>query len=119
MKQTIKSVCIGAVAGCANGLFGSGGGTIVVPAIEKYLGVETHVAHASAIAIILPLSAASVAFYLHGAEMDWKAALFVSIGGVIGGLIGAKLLAKLSAAWLHKAFGLFMVAAAVRMLLWT
>jgi len=117
MHINIKSACIGAFAGLTNGLFGSGGGTIVVPAMERFLGIEAHIAHASAIAVILPLSAASAALYTGGLSADWLSLLFVSIGGVIGGLIGAHLLGKVSARWLHKAFGLFMAAAAVRMIL--
>ena len=48
-----KAILIGAVTGFANGLFGSGGGTIVVPCMERFLNVEEHKAHATAIAIIL------------------------------------------------------------------
>jgi len=117
MRKTIKSVCIGATAGFFNGLFGSGGGTIVVPAAEKYLRIETHKAHASAIAIILPLSAVSAVFYAANAETNWHAVLFVSLGGILGGVIGAKLLSRLSANWLHKTFGLFMIVAAIRMII--
>ena len=86
MKTNYKTILIGAVTGFANGLFGSGGGTIVVPCMERFLGVEEHKAHATAIAIILPLSLLSIAFY------------------------------KVSGKWLHRIFGLFMIIAAVRMI---
>lgn len=117
-KNTLKKFLIGIITGFANGLFGAGGGTIVVPAIEKFLNVETHKAHATAIAIILPLSILSTFIYGKGVNLDWKIVIYVSIGGVIGGYIGAKFLAKISSNWLHKIFGLFMIVAAVRMILW-
>ena len=117
MKRKWKAIGTGAVAGLCNGLFGAGGGTIVVPAMERFLGIEAHIAHASAIAVILPLSAASAILYTNGTETDWGTIALVSLGGMVGGLLGAKLLGKLSAAWLHKLFGLFMIAAAVRMIL--
>ena len=98
MSEKWKKTLIGIVTGFANGLFGSGGGTIVVPAMERFLHVEEHKAHATAIAIILPLSV-------------------LSAGGLAGGLVGAKLLAKVSGLWLHRIFGAFMLAAAVRMML--
>ena len=47
---------IGIVTGAANGLFGAGGGTILVPALEKFLKIEAHKAHATALAAIFPLS---------------------------------------------------------------
>lgn len=112
-----KAVLIGVVTGFANGLFGSGGGTIVVPCMERFLGVEEHKAHATAIAIILPLSLLSIAFYVWKTDVLWSVALYASLGGIVGGFIGAKLLNKLSGIWLHRIFGLFMMIAAVRMII--
>lgn len=114
-----KKFLIGAVTGFANGLFGSGGGTIVVPAMERFLGVEEHKAHATAISIILPLSVLSLAIYYWktGLGAVWQTALWASAGGLAGGIVGARLLSKVSGVWLHRIFGGFMIAAAVRMLL--
>lgn len=119
MKEKTKRLLIGLVTGFANGLFGSGGGTIVVPAMERFLRVEEHKAHATAIAVILPLSVLSLAVYLWKADVGavWGLALWVCAGGLAGGLVGAKLLARLNGLWLHRIFGAFMLAAAMRMLL--
>ena len=116
MQNKIKSGMIGIVTGLLNGLFGSGGGTVVVPAMERILKVETHKAHATAIAVILPLSVVSAIVYSGSAQVDWLSVLYVSAGGMLGGFIGAKLLKKISAKWLHKVFGVFMIAAALRMM---
>jgi uncharacterized membrane protein YfcA len=116
-KNKFKKAMVGIVTGFTNGLFGSGGGTIVVPAIEKFLKVETHKAHASAIAIILPLSILSTFIYGRDVSIDWKMIIYVSIGGVIGGYVGAKFLSKISTKWLHRIFGIFMIIAAVRMII--
>lgn len=117
LKKYAKSGFIGLVTGFANGLFGSGGGTIVVPCMERILKIDEHKAHATAIAIILPLSILSVVIYLWNTEIVWTTALFASLGGIGGGFIGAKLLNKISGKWLHRIFGAFMIAAAVRMIL--
>ena len=115
MKNNIKTISIGLITGLANGLFGSGGGTIAVPCMEKYLDVDEHKAHASAIAIILPLSILSAAIYLFKSSILWKEAALVSVGGVIGGCIGAKLLNRVSGRWVHIIFGTAMLTAAVRL----
>jgi len=109
---------IGGVAGIANGLFGAGGGTILVPALEKFIPLETHKAHATTLAVMLPLSVVSAVIYTLADNVDikWSAVLFVSAGGVVGGIIGAKVLKKLSAAWLNMLFGLFLIGGAIRML---
>ncbi len=116
MKQSFKTTIIGLITGFANGLFGSGGGSVVVPAMEKYLDIKTHRAHASAIAVILPLCAVSMIFYLTKAKIDPMTVICVSAGGMSGGFIGAKLLKKLSSSWIHKIFGFCMIAAALRMI---
>lgn len=118
MKQKGKMLWIGVVTGFANGLFGSGGGTIVVPAMERLLGVEEHKAHATAIAVILPLSMLSLGIYLWktGVGEVWQIALGTCIGGLAGGVVGARLLKRISGVWLHRVFGAFLLAAAVRML---
>ena len=119
MREKWKNLTIGIITGFANGLFGSGGGTIVVPAMERFLGVEEHKAHATAISIILPLSVLSLLIYLWktGLGEVWEIALWASAGGLAGGVVGAKLLRRVSGIWLHRIFGGFMIAAAVRLIL--
>ena len=107
---------IGLVVGFANGLFGAGGGTLLVPALEKFRQLETHKAHATTIAVILPLSVVSAIIYCWGVDVQWRAVLWVSAGGVFGGVLGAKVLKKISAGWLNILFGLFLAAGSIRML---
>ncbi|WP_058486424.1 sulfite exporter TauE/SafE family protein [Defluviitalea phaphyphila] len=113
----IKIIAVGFVTGMINGLFGAGGGSMVVPAMEKFLDVKEHEAHATAIAVILPLSIISTFIYVKHQNIVWESVLYVSIGGIIGGILGAKFLKKLSPKWLHKIFGLFMIAASIRMII--
>ena len=79
--------------------------------------MEEHKAHSTAIAVILPLSLASIFIYFKGIDVDYKSVIIVSLGGVIGGFIGAKYLKKIPAKWLHKIFGIFMLIGAWRMIL--
>lgn len=113
----LKFAGIGLVTGVANGLFGSGGGTIAVPAMVLILGVEEHKAHATAISIILPLSVMSSVFYITNGFVDWWLTLKVTLGGLAGGFLGAKLLGICPTELLGKIFGVFMIIAGVRMLM--
>ncbi len=118
-KKTIrilKYAGIGLAAGVANGLFGSGGGTIAVPAMVFLLQAEEHRAHATALLIILPLTLVSSYFYLSNNYVDWNITWKAMAGGVIGGAIGAFLLNKCPSGLLRKIFGIFMIIAAFKMI---
>ena len=112
----MKKFLTGVLCGIFNGLLGAGGGIVAVLSLRKFLGVETHKSHATAVAIILPLTIVSAAIYLWGYQIDISTAAWVTVGGIIGGIIGAKLLKKISANMLHKIFGAIMIFASIRML---
>lgn len=111
----IKSSMIGLLSGFVNGLFGSGGGIIVVPGLVFILGLAQHKAHATALMIILPLSILSSIVYFNNHLIDFPNTIKVSIGATIGSYIGAKTLNKIPNKWLRKIFGIFMIIAAIRM----
>ncbi len=114
--RILKYLGVGMAAGIANGLFGSGGGTIAVPAMVYLLGEEEHDAHATALLIILPLTLVSSYFYLSNNFVDWNITWKAMAGGVAGGIVGAYLLNRCPSGVLRKIFGTFMIAAAVRMI---
>ena len=116
MNKT-KTVLIGIMTGLINGLFGSGGGTIIVPFLERILLFDPHKAHATAIAVILPLSVVSIIIYSRGDIQNIIPIIEISFGGIIGGFIGAKILNKISSNALRKIFAIFMIIAGVKMIL--
>lgn len=113
----LKVVLIGLVTGLINGLFGSGGGTLLVPCLVFLMDIEDHKAHATAIAVILPLSVISSFIYFGHSVVDLRLTLKVATGAVLGGIIGSMLLNKLPVNLLRKIFGVFMIIAAIRMVL--
>lgn len=113
--RIVKCVLVGIVTGAANGLFGSGGGTIVVPSMVLLLDEEEHKAHATAIAVILPLTLVSAYFYVSNKLVNWDITFKVILGGMLGGYIGAKLLNICPNNLLRKIFAIFMILAAIRM----
>lgn len=106
----------GCAAGAVNGIFGGGGGMIVVPLLTSVGQKPPLVAHATAILVILPVSLASAIVYLVGGWFDAELFVAVSIGVVLGGAAGAKLLGSITPAAATVAFAAVMFAAGVRMM---
>lgn len=97
MKKRKAFLCLaGIVIGIVNGLFGAGGGMLTVPVLTYIAGLDEQHAHATAIAIILPLCAISSIMYALNSSFDAAVILPTVIGVTAGGFIGALLLKKLS-----------------------
>ena len=106
----------GLAAGLINGLLGSGGGMIAVPVLERS-EVEASCAHATSVAVMLPLSAVSAMFYLRQGSVTFADALPYIPGGVIGALLGVLLLRRIKPALLRRLFGGVAVYSGLRILL--
>ncbi len=106
---------IGGFTGFINGVFGSGGGTLLVPILNNILKVEEHKSHATALAIIIFLSTTSSIIYISEGIFDINLTLKVALGSIIGGIIGAKCLNRVNGKFLRISFGIIMIIAAYRM----
>lgn len=116
-KKTFKGIFTGLLTGAVNGLFGGGGGMVVVPLLKNMLGYEEKHAHATAILIIAPICAASAITYILNGYFSTEVVIPAAIGSVAGGLIGAFLLNKLPEFIVNAVFIVVMLAAGVRMLI--
>lgn len=115
-KNNLKLLSLGLVTGLINGVFGSGGGMIIVPALILFLGLKDYKAHATAISIILPLSIISTIIYLLNNTIPLKVCFLVMMGGLVGSYIGAKILNKIPTTILRKIFGGVIIYTAIRMI---
>ena len=109
-------VCAGIVTGLANGLFGGGGGMLVVPMLAFLAGMPVKNAHATAILIILPVSALSGIIYAAFGNFTLSAGIPVTAGVLAGGVLGALLLKKLPVKWISVIFAAALLAAGGKML---
>lgn len=116
-KNIFLYIVGGAFAGFFNGLFGSGGGSLIVPFMTEILKIPAKKAHANAILIIFFFTIVSLFFYAKNSMIDIKTALYVSGGGIAGGFLGGKFLSKISENILRKIFGVFMIIAAFKMVM--
>jgi uncharacterized protein len=104
----ILLIGIGLVSGVASGLFGIGGGILIIPALVYLAGFSQHQATGTSLAILLPPVglAAVLEYYRHG-NVDIKSGLIVAGALFIGAWIGAMLADHVSSHHLKLSFGVF------------
>ena len=95
-KKKAAMILAGLFIGAVNGLFGAGGGMLAVPCLTYIGSLDEKSAHATAIALILPLCLVSSIAYGVGASFENGVILPTVLGVTIGGILGACLLKKLS-----------------------
>jgi uncharacterized membrane protein YfcA len=88
-------VAIGVLGGVLSGLFGVGGGVVVVPALMAFAQMDQRRASATSLVAIAPAAVVGAVTYAVQGEVHWLAALTLAIGSVIGAPIGARLLRAL------------------------
>jgi uncharacterized membrane protein YfcA len=110
MANLALLMLIGLASGVAAGIFGIGGGVLVVPGLIYLLGFSQHRATGTSLAVLLPPVglAAMLEYYRHG-DVDLRAAFIVAALMFVGSWGGAITAERLSGPYLRLAFGLFIV----------
>ena len=117
MRTKWKYALAGALAGLANGFFGGGGGSVLVPVLTRYCKLDQRRAFATSVAVILPLCILSSAVYFLRGGLDVTQALPYLIGGAVGGWAGGKWFKGVRMDWLRRGFGLLLIYGGVKNLL--
>ena len=109
---------IGAGAGLLSGLFGIGGGVVIMPALIYFAGFDQHRATGTSLAVLLPPIGFGAAFeyYRHGA-VDVRAALIVAAALFIAAWLSAIAANRVPSTYLRLAFGLFVIVIGVTLML--
>lgn len=114
--QVLLLIGLGVLVGFANGFLGAGGGMLLVPCIIPILKLDTKVAHATAILIILPICIVSGIIYSIKGSFEFSVFLPCLIGTVVGGVLGTFILSKLKNDIITIIFSIVMIGAGVVMI---
>lgn len=117
MRKKYGAALAGAAAGIANGLFGAGGGMVLLPLLTRLTDLSEQECFANSVCMILPMSLVSAGVYLLRGGGFTGAAIPYLIGGAVGGLAAGVLLKRLPTKLLHKALGIFILWGGLRLLL--
>ena len=117
-RQTWLAVVIGLLAGVLAGMFGVGGGFLMVPLYISWLGLEQRKSHATSLAAIVPIALAGALGYTTQNSVDFSAAIALLVGSVFGALYGVKLLGQVPLKFLQFGFATLLYLSAIR-LIWS
>jgi uncharacterized membrane protein YfcA len=116
LRDHAGAVLAGVGAGFAGGLFGVGGGIVLVPVLTGGFGLTQHQAHGTSLAAIGATALASLVVYaLHG-NVVWLTAALVGLTSMVAARYGARWAARVSRPALARAFAVLLVVVAVRLL---
>jgi uncharacterized membrane protein YfcA len=116
--MVLTLVLIGLAAGILSGLFGIGGGVLIVPALVYFAAMPIKTATGTSLgALLLPVGLLGAMAYWKAGHIDMRASLIVAGGLFFGALLGARLALTMQAGMLQRAFAIFLVAVGIRMFL--
>ena len=113
--MTILYILIGVAAGVLSGLFGIGGGVVIVPALLLVARMTPLTATGTSLgALLLPVGALGAWEYYRKGQLDLRISLLLALGLFLGAFFGAKAAQMLTPVQLRRGFAVFLVLVAMR-----
>lgn len=116
LKKIFGMIFAGGVAGIVNGLFGAGGGMILVPTLSNYSDLEEHQVFPCSVSIILPICLISVCTNITDIESSFRQSTPYLIGGLLGGLAAGLWGHHIPTKYLHRVLGILIIWGGIRYL---
>lgn len=115
-KKIFGPILAGLGAGAVNGLFGAGGGMVLVPLLTLLTALEDDALFSASIAIILPICLVSLAATALTGTVAWQEALPYLAGSAAGGVLAGCFGRKIPVRWLHLSLGILILWGGIRYL---
>lgn len=115
-RSNLGCAAAGACAGAVNGLFGAGGGMILVPLLTHFGHLDESEIFPSSVSIILPICIVSLTYMARTTGLAWAEATPYLIGSAIGGILAGWLGKRIPVVWLHRVLGVLILWGGVRYL---
>lgn len=103
--QYLLGAVIGLISGITSGLFGVGGGLVMVPAMVLFMKLEFKMAVGTSLLVIIPTALSGTLKHAHSGFVNWRVAAILAPTAIIGSAYGAALLKDLPADIVKKVFG--------------
>lgn len=114
-KAVGRVLVVGVLAGLASGLFGVGGGVVIVPGLVMLAAYPQRLAHGTSLAAIVPIATAATIGYATAGEVDFAVGALIALGAMVGTPLGVAALARMPQRWLQLGFAVVLALTAVRL----
>jgi len=114
-RPLFRDLALGLLVGVFSGLFGVGGGVILVPLLVLLFAVEQKRAQSTSLVVVAIAAFSGAVTYSVGFSVLWEAVGFLIAGGLLGTWVGSAVMIRARSRWLQLAFAAVMVAAAIRL----
>ena len=115
-KKHVSIMIAGIGAGIVNGLFGAGGGMVLVPLLSRFTKLEEKEVFPASVSIILPICIVSLVFSCQSITNITENVLLYMLGSAAGGILAGILGRKIPTLWLHRLLGLLILWGGIRYL---
>ncbi len=106
----------GAAAGIINGLFGAGGGMVLIPLLTLMTDLNDDELFSSSLAIMLPICIVALTSTALHQTLPLKESIPYLVGSAVGGILAGILQGKIPTVWLHRILGLLIIGGGIRYL---
>lgn len=108
-RKYMGSILAGLGAGTVTGLFGAGGGMVLVPLLSLLTPLEEEQIFPTSISVILPICLVSLSVTAMQRGLPWTEAIPYLIGSAVGGILAGIWGKKIPAKWLHRGLGILIL----------
>lgn len=116
-KTMFPGALLNFIGGTLSGLFGIGGGVLIVPTMTLVMGVPIHFATATSMFIMVFTSISGMTTHYVAGQINFEFALLLASGSVLGAQVGAYVSKRISSVNLRRIFGLLLVVVGIQMIL--
>lgn len=115
-RRHLGAACSGIAAGLLNGLFGGGGGMLLIPGLKRFARVEEEALFPTSVSVMLPVSILSLGISAMTTPLPWSGTWPWLIGSALGGISVALWGRRIPVLWLHRILGAMLLWGGVRYL---
>ncbi|HEX9711323.1 MAG TPA: sulfite exporter TauE/SafE family protein [Actinomycetota bacterium] len=113
--DVVIALIVGLIAGASAGLFGVGGGFLMVPAMVLLLDQSQHVAQGTSLLVIVPTTLVGTALNVRRRNVDLPLLVPLAVAGIVGAVLGALASVRLDPDTLRRIFGIVMILVSLRL----